>query len=110
MKRTILALVLITSAVTAQAGGYYRGGNNWAYGGAFLGGAIIGGLLARPYYYAPPPVYYAPPPVYYAPPPVYYAPPVVIDQGTATEAPPGYRWTNQWDQNCNCNRAVLVPN
>jgi hypothetical protein len=50
MKRIILAIVLATTAITSHAGGYYRGGNNWAYGGAFLGGAIVGGLLARPYY------------------------------------------------------------
>jgi hypothetical protein len=115
MKRAILSVILsIFIAAPAAAGGYgynyNRGYNPWAYGGAFLGGAIVGGLLSRPYY-APPPVYYAPPPVYYAPPPVYYAPPpVVIDQGTVTEAPQGYRWSNIWDQNCNCNRAVLVPN
>jgi hypothetical protein len=113
MKRAILSVVLsIFIAAPAAAGGYgynyNRGYNPWAYGGAFLGGAIVGGLLSRPYY-APPPVYYAPP-AYYAPPPVYYTLPVVIDQGTATEAPQGYRWTNIWDQNCNCNRAVLVPN
>jgi hypothetical protein len=121
MKRIFLFIILATMFVgTAQAGGYGYGygygrgyNNGWAYGGAFLGGAIVGGLLARPYYYAPPPVYYAPP-TYYAPPPVYYEapaqPPIIIDQGTASEAPQGYRWTNVWDKNCNCNRAVLVPN
>ena len=113
MKRILLSVVLSLFAVgTASADGYdyNRGYNNnpWAYGGAFLGGAIVGGLLARPYY-APPPVYYAPPAYY--PPPVYYTPPpVVVDPGTTTEAPLGYRWSNVWDQNCNCNRAVLVPN
>jgi hypothetical protein len=115
MKRAILSVILsIFIAAPAVAGGYgynyNRGYNPWVYGGAFLGGAIVGGLLSRPYY-APPPVYYTPPPVYYAPPPVYYTPPpVVIDQGTVTESPLGYRWTNIWDQNCNCNRTVLVPN
>ena len=112
MKRILLSLILTIFVVgTAQAGGYgyNRGYNPWAYGGAFLGGAIVGGLLSRPYYAAPP-VYYAPP-AYYAPPPVYYAPPpIVVDPGTATEAPQGYQWKNIWDQNCNCNRAVLVPN
>ena len=110
MKRIILALILVTSAVTAQAGGYYRGNNGWAYGGAFLGGAIVGGLLARPYYYAPPPVYYAPPPVYYAPPAYYTLPPVFADPTAPADAPVGYRWSNIWDNNCQCNRAVLVPN
>ena len=112
MKRIFFGVILATFLIgTAQAGGYGYGrgyNNGWAYGGAFLGGAIVGGWLARPYY--APPAYYAPP-SYYAPPPVYYAPPpVIVDQGTATEAPLGYRWTNIWDQNCNCNRAVLIPN
>ena len=118
MKRIILALILVASAVTAQAGGYYRGNNGWAYGGAFLGGAIVGGLLARPYYYAPPPMYYAPPLMYYAPPPMYYAPPpmyyapppVFADPAAPADAPVGYRWSNIWDNTCQCNRAVLVPN
>lgn len=122
MKRIFFGVILAVFLTgTAQAGGYgyNRSYNNgWAYGGAFLGGAIIGGWLSRPYY-APPPVYYAPPPTYYAPLPTYYAPPayyqpfqppVIIDQGTASAAPPGYKWSNVWDSNCNCNRAVLVPN
>ena len=114
MKRIFFGVILATFLTgTAQAGGYgyNRGYNPWAYGGAFLGGAIVGGLLSRPYYAAPP-VYYAPPPTYYAPPAYYqpFQPPVIIDQGTASEAPPGYKWTNVWDSNCNCNRAVLVPN
>ena len=108
MKRILLSLILTIFVVgTVQAGGYgyNRGYNNgWAYGGAFLGGAIVGGWLARPYY-APPPAYYAPP-AYYQP----FQPPGIIDQGTASEAPQGYKWTNIWDSNCNCNRAVLVPN
>lgn len=111
MKRILLlAMLSIFLSATAQAGGYNRGyyNNPWVYGGAFLGGAIVGGMLARPYY--SPPAYYAPPPVYYAPPPVYYtAPPVVVDPGTPTEAPPGYRWKNIWDSICQCNRAVLIP-
>ena len=115
MKRIFFGVILATFLIgTAQAGGYGYGrgyNNGWAYGGAFLGGAIIGGWLARPYY--APPAYYAPP-TYYAPPPVYYAPapqpPVIIDPGTGSEAPWGYRWTNVWDNNCNCNRAVLTPN
>jgi hypothetical protein len=115
MKRIFFGVILAVFLTgTAQAGGYSYGrgyNNGWAYGGAFLGGAIVGGWLARPYY-APPPTYYAPPPTYYAPPAYYqpFQPPVIIDQGTASEAPPGYKWTNVWDSNCNCNRAVLVPN
>ena len=48
-------------------GRYYGGYNNynyWAPGAAFLGGAIIGGILAAPRYYGPP-RYYAAPPRYY---------------------------------------------
>jgi hypothetical protein len=112
MKRIILSIILSFFVVgSASAGGYgYNRGyynNPWAYGGAFLGGAVIGGLLARPYY-APPPVYYAPP-AYYPPPPVYYAPPpVAINPGSQT-APQGYQWSNVWDSVCQCNRAVLIP-
>jgi hypothetical protein len=115
MKRAILSVILsIFIAAPAAASGYgynyNRGYNPWAYGGAFLGGAIVGGLLSRPYYAAPP-VYYAPPPVYYAPPPpVYYAPPVSVDPVAPVDAPAGFRWTNIWDNACQCNRAVLVPN
>jgi hypothetical protein len=115
MKRILFSVILSFFVVgSAAAGGYgYNRGyynNPWAYGGAFLGGAVIGSLLARPYYYAPPPVYYAPP-AYYPPPPVYYAPPpVYVDPVPPVDAPAGFRWTNIWDQSCNCNRAVLVPN
>ncbi|MGD0027238.1 MAG: BA14K family protein [Xanthobacteraceae bacterium] len=45
----------------------WRGrGAGWGFGAGLLGGAIIGGILAAPYYYGPGP-YYAP--VYAAPPP-----------------------------------------
>ena len=114
MKRILLSVILSVFLVgTASAGGYgYNRGyynNPWAYGGAFLGGAVLGGLLARPYY-APPPVYYTPPPVYYTPPPVYYTPPPAVADPATTAAPQGYQWSNVWDSNCKCNRAVLVPN
>lgn len=50
-------------------GGYWRGGGwrggGWGYyGGGFAAGAILGGMLAAPYYY-PPPYYYYPAPGYY---------------------------------------------
>jgi hypothetical protein len=56
-----------------------RWGWGWGFGAGFLGGAVLGGALARPYYYYPP-AYYYPAPVYapapvYGPPPVYYDPP-----------------------------------
>jgi hypothetical protein len=109
MKRIFFGVILATFLTgTAQAGGYGYGrgyNNGWAYGGAFLGGAIVGGWLARPYYapppayYAPPPVYYAPPPVYYAPPPVYYAPPPPVTYVDPNPAPTLY-----WDPVCICYR------
>ena len=40
-------------------GGYYGGG--WGWGG-FAAGAVLGGLLAAPYYYGPPRGYYYEPP------------------------------------------------
>jgi hypothetical protein len=57
--------------------GYYGHNDNSGavVAGALLGlglGAVIGGALAAPPVYAPPPVYYAPPPTYYAPPPAVY--------------------------------------
>jgi BA14K-like protein len=42
----------------------------WGFGPGFVGGAIVGGALAAPYYYRPYPYYYygaPPPPVVYAP-------------------------------------------
>ena len=55
----------------------WRGG--WGYGwgapaaGGFVAGALLGGALAAPYYYAPGPYYYPSP--YYPPAPAgYYAP------------------------------------
>jgi hypothetical protein len=51
-------------------------GFGWGFGAGLLGGAIIGGALARPYYYGPGPYYYGPPgPYYYGPPAPAYAPP-----------------------------------
>jgi len=116
MKKIILTIALFAlTTTTALAGGYghgyrggyngyngYRGGNGWNYGAAALGGAILGGalvyggVLTRPYYYAPAPVY-VDPPVYYAPPPVYYAPPV--NTSPYSPAPVLY-----WDANCQCYR------
>jgi len=49
----------------------WRGG--WAFGAGFLGGAVVGGALARPYYYGPGPYYYGPGPYYYGA-PSYYGP------------------------------------
>ena len=55
----------------------WRGGWGWGWGapvaGGFVAGALLGGALAAPYYYAPGPYYYPSP--YYPPAPAgYYAP------------------------------------
>lgn len=41
----------------------------WGVGAGFLGGAIVGGMLAAPYYYGPGPYYYEPGPGYVGPAP-----------------------------------------
>ena len=47
-------------------------GFGWGFGAGFLGGAIVGGALAAPYYYGPYPYYYgAPYPPAYYPAPAY---------------------------------------
>jgi BA14K-like protein len=56
----------LLTTVQYRRGGYYRGGYRRGWGGPGVGlgiglaaGALIGGLLAAPYYYAPAPrVYY----------------------------------------------------
>jgi hypothetical protein len=58
-------------------GGWHRGGRygggwgrgrGWGYyGGGFAAGAILGGLLAAPYYYPGPYYYYSEPEYYYGP-------------------------------------------
>jgi hypothetical protein len=47
----------------------WRGGFGWGFGAGLLGGAIIGGALAAPYYYGRPYYYGAPyyPPAAYGP-------------------------------------------
>jgi hypothetical protein len=64
-----IALIMPTAQARAHGGG-------WVWGpAAFAGGLLLGTSLARPYYYAPPPVYvYPTPTVVYAPQPTYYAP------------------------------------
>jgi hypothetical protein len=75
----LIALISISLALpaTSQARGWRGGGWGWYGPAAFGGGLLLGSALARPYYYAPPPVYAYPPPVYAYPPPaaVYSAPP-----------------------------------
>ncbi len=66
----LLGISLVFSSSTVQAGGYGDGGyyddngDDLLIAAGIVGGAIIlGSLLSRPRYYAPP-VYYQPAPVY----------------------------------------------
>jgi hypothetical protein len=61
-------------------------GYGWGIGAGLLGGAIIGGALAAPYYYGPGPYY---PPAYYAPGPYYPAPGYGPGPGPAAYGAPG---------------------
>lgn len=64
-------------------------GFGWGFGAGFLGGAIVGGALAAPYYYGAPAYYYGAP--YYPPAaygPGYYPPPY---GGGAAECARRYR-------------------
>jgi len=80
MKKSMLIISLTVLALSlalpqpGQTNGYYY--NWWVPGAAFLGGALFGAAISRPWY-PPPPVYYypAPAPVYVYPRPVYVAPP-----------------------------------
>lgn len=68
---TVAALGISFSPTGADA--HWHGGWGWGVGAGFLAGALIGGALARPYYYSPGPhYYYDPGPYYYAPGPYYY--------------------------------------
>ena len=105
MKKSILALLLLsamgmTSAQWHHHGGYccYRGG----YGGGWVGPAIIGGVigyeLSRPS------------PVYTQPPVVIEQQPVVVQQSAIQQPPIGYHWQEMIDPQTNIRKIVLVPN
>jgi len=67
------ALAIANTVPTNIETVHWRGGGwGWGVGAGLLGGAIIGGMLAAPYYYGPG-YYYAPGPYY--PAPGYYGPP-----------------------------------
>ncbi len=74
MKKGILiALVLLAAVSLFSPKPGYSHGSSWYVPGAFLGGALFGAAIARPYV-APPPVYAYPPPAYAYPAPVYAYP------------------------------------
>jgi len=80
MKKTILALAMVTAASTAAAWGDREQG---ALLGLIIGGHIVGQHYRAPVYVQPPPVYYQPAPVYVQPMPMYVQPPVVyLQDGT----------------------------
>jgi hypothetical protein len=70
----------------------------WGVGAGFVGGAIIGGALASPYYgyggYYPYPGAYYRPPAYVVAPPVYYAPRPYYAPGYYYG--PGWGWGGRW--------------
>ncbi len=75
----LLSIILVLPGTAVQAGHYYYGHGGHRSGSSddlliaagIIGGAILlGSLLTRPRYYAPP-VYYRRAPVYYRPAPVY---------------------------------------
>jgi hypothetical protein len=82
LRKVIIAVAAIialgAAAVPTDASAYWRGGwhggyggwhGGWGYyGGGFAAGAILGGLLAAPYYYGGGPFYYPGPGYYYGPP------------------------------------------
>jgi BA14K-like protein len=74
------ALAIKNSAMTVKLADIeaVRWGWGWGAGAGFLGGALLGGALAapyyRPYYYGYPPAYYYGAAPYYGPAPYYPAP------------------------------------
>ena len=81
MKKSMLIVLLVVATVSLavpRPGHAWGHGYGWYAPGAFVGGALFGAALARPYYaYPPPPVYVYPAPAYAypAPAPAYAYPP-----------------------------------
>ncbi len=77
LRRFIIALATVAalgiSLNPTKASAHWGGGWGWGVGAGFLAGALVGGALASPYYYAPGPYYYYPG-YYYAPGPYYHYP------------------------------------
>ena len=112
MKKLLIQFAFVCAAVTgffapvtaqAQWWGYNYNYNYNYYPYSGYGFPVV------PRMYVPPPVIYVqpPPPVIYVQPPP--PPPTVIEVRPDYNAPPGYRWRNVWDNACQCNRAVLIP-
>lgn len=101
MKKSILALLLLsamgmTSAQWHHHGGYccYRGG----YGGGWVGPAIIGGVIG--YELTRPQTVYVEP-----------QPSVIVQQQPIVQAPPvGYHWQQMVDPQTGVTKVVAVPN
>ena len=101
MKKTILALALLTGVVSVNAhccyrGGYYHGG----YGGGigWVAPALIGGVVGYELSQPRTVVVEQPPVVYVQPQPLVQAPPA------------GYHWQQMVDPQTNQYKIVLVPN
>lgn len=93
----VVALGLLVGASSAMAQGHnrHKGGHhhhNWV--APFIGGAIIGGVIANQYYRTPP---YAPPVYVYPQDPVYVHPPVTVCRPVQVIDQFGYRY---WTQEC----------
>ena len=77
---SLIALAAVLAALPYAPNAEARGGHHRA--GFFVGGVVLGAVLAPRYVYSAP-YYYYPPPVYYAPYPAqvtYVQPPVVVQQ------------------------------
>jgi hypothetical protein len=77
MRKILMALAavatLAVSAVTAPAPAHAQRGFGAGLAAGVIGGAIVGGALARPYYYGPSYGYYGPGYGYYGGGPAYVA-------------------------------------
>jgi hypothetical protein len=90
---TVAALGISFGATDASAreghwhgggGGHWHGGGGWGIGAGLLGGALIGGMLASPYYYGYGPYYGYDP---------YYA---GCYRTVRVRTPYGLRWRRLW--------------
>lgn len=85
---SVLALAALLVTLPYAPNAEARGGHHHR-GGFFVGGVVLGAVLAPRYVYAAP--YYFPPPVYYAPYPAqvtYVQPPVMVQQAAPAVVQP----------------------